>query len=46
MVQRDIVMNILKEIDPKGTNMQKACRLHRRMYVPEGLITNLLQLQT
>ena len=29
-------MNILKEIDPKGTNMQKARRLHRIKYVPEG----------
>ena len=32
IVQRDI----LKEIDPKGTNMSKACRLCRRNYVSEG----------
>ena len=36
IVQRDIAVNILKEIDPKGTNMQKARRLHRRKYVSEG----------
>ena len=27
-------MNILKEIDPEGTNMRKARRLRRRKYVP------------
>ena len=37
MVQRDIVMNILKEIDLEGTNMQKTRRLRRRKYVSEGL---------
>ena len=26
IVQRDIVMNILKEVDPEGTNMRKALR--------------------
>ena len=29
-------MNILKEIDPEETNMQKARRLRRRKYVSEG----------
>ena len=29
-------MNILKEIDPEGTNMQKTGRLRRRKYVSEG----------
>ena len=36
IVQRDIVMNVLKEIDPEGTNMRKARRLRRRKYVSEG----------
>ena len=36
IVQRDIVMNILKEINPEVTNMRKACRLHQRKYVSEG----------
>ena len=36
IVQRGIVMNILKEIDPEGTNMRKALRLRRRKYVSEG----------
>ena len=36
IVQRDTVMNILKEIDPEGTNMQKARRLRRRKYISEG----------
>ena len=34
-VQRDIAMNIFKEIDPEGTNMRKARRLRRRKYVSE-----------
>ena len=29
-------MNILKEIDPEGTNMRKSRRLRRRKYVSEG----------
>ena len=29
-------MNILKEIDPEGTNMRKALSLRRRKYVSEG----------
>ena len=29
-------MNVLKEIDPEGTNMRKARRLRRRKYVSEG----------
>ena len=29
-------MNVLKEIDPEGTNMPKARRLRRRKYVSEG----------
>ena len=29
-------MNVLKEIDPEGTNMRKARRLCRRKYVSEG----------
>ena len=33
---KDIVMNILKEIDPEGTNMRKALSLRRRKYVSEG----------
>ena len=36
ILQRDIVLNILNEIDSEGTNMRKARRLHRRKYVPEG----------
>ena len=36
IVQGDIVMNIWKEIDPKGTNMRKACCLRRKKYVFEG----------
>ena len=36
IVQRDVVMNILKEIDPEGTNMRKVRRLRRRKYVSEG----------
>ena len=35
-VQRDIVINVLKEIDPEGTNMRKSCRLRRRKYISEG----------
>ena len=35
IVQRDIVMNVLKEIDPEGTIMRKACRLRQRKYVSE-----------
>ena len=35
IVQRDTLMNILKEIDPEGTNMRKARRLRRRKYVSE-----------
>ena len=30
IVEGDIVMNIWKEIDPKGTNMWKACCLRRK----------------
>ena len=29
-------MNILKEVDPEGTNKRKACHLRRRKYVSEG----------
>ena len=29
-------MNILKEIDPKETNIRKASRLRQRKYVSEG----------
>ena len=29
-------MNILKEIDPERTNMQKARQLRQRKYVSEG----------
>ena len=36
IVQRDIVMNILRQIDPEGTNRRKARRLRRRKYVSEG----------
>ena len=36
IVQRDIVMNVLKEVDPEGTNMRKARRLRRRKYVSKG----------
>ena len=36
IVQKDIVINILKEIDPEGTNMRKDCCLSRRKYVSEG----------
>ena len=36
IVERDIVMNVLKEIDPEGSNMGKARRLRRRKYVSEG----------
>ena len=36
IVPRDIVMNILKEIDPKETHMRKARRLRRRKCVFEG----------
>ena len=36
IVQRDIVMNVLKEIDLKGTNMRKARRLRQGKYVSEG----------
>ena len=36
VVQRDIVMNVLKEIDPERTNMRKARLLRRRKYVSEG----------
>ena len=36
IVKRDIVMNILKEIDPEGTKMRKAHRQPRRKYVSEG----------
>ena len=36
IVQRDLVMNVLKEIDPEETNMRKARRLRRRKYVSEG----------
>ena len=33
IAQRDIAMNILKEIDPEWTNTQKTRRLHHRKYV-------------
>ena len=33
IAQRDIAMNILKEIDPEGTNTLKTRRLHQRKYV-------------
>ena len=36
IVQRDIVINILKEIDQEETNIRKARRLRRRKYVSEG----------
>ena len=36
IVRRDIVLIVLKEIDPEGTNMRKARRLRRRKYVSEG----------
>ena len=36
IVQGGIVMNILKEIDPEGTNMRKARRLRQRKYISEG----------
>ena len=42
MLQRDIVMNILKEIDPEGTNMQKTCCLRRKRYVSEGTNSSFL----
>ena len=31
-------MNILKEIDPEGTNMKNLRRLRRRKYISEGPI--------
>ena len=36
IVQIDVVMNILKEVDPAETNKQKARHLRRRKYVSEG----------
>ena len=36
IVQRDIVMNILKKVDVDGTNKRKARHLRRRRYVSEG----------
>ena len=36
VVQRNIVTNILKEIDPKGTNSRKARRLRQKKCVSEG----------
>ena len=36
IVQRYIVMNILKEIDPGGTNTEKTRCLRRRKYVSKG----------
>ena len=36
IAQRDIVMNIFKEVDPEGTNKRKAHHLRRRNYVSEG----------